>query len=406
MKILCVLSRYAYGKPERGENYDYVHFVPAFERLGHEVSFFDSGDRSLHGDFADLNMALLDRVARFRPDLIFCVLMHYEIWFETLDLIRQASPAVVVNWGTDDSWKFAQASRFFAEHVDLHVTTDRAAAETAPSRGLGNVFLSQWAASAATSLEPCSSQSCHYDVSFVGSMYGYRAEWIAALRASGIAVSCFGHGTENGVVSAAEIPEIFRASRISLNFSGSGQNPGGAGSLDQRQIKARTFEVPGAGGFLLTEVAPELEQYFAVGSEIAVFTSPGELVEKARHYLDHPGERDVIARAGHARVITEHTYERRISEILEKLRPLQAARKTQLWALSVDALAAAVEQHRHKGFAGRLRSLLIAAFSLVFGSERGPRAARRFSYELSWRLAGATTYRARGLPGRLFYAES
>jgi spore maturation protein CgeB len=50
--------------------------------------------------------------------------------------------------------------------------------------------------------------------------------------------------------------------------------------------------------------------------------------------------------------------------------------------------------------------LLIGCFSLVFGKGRGARAARRFVYELSWRLAGATTYRARGLPGRLFYAES
>ena len=69
MKILCVLSRYAYGKPERGENYDYVHFVAAFERMGHEVEFFDSGDRSLYGDFADLNVALLERVASLRPDV-------------------------------------------------------------------------------------------------------------------------------------------------------------------------------------------------------------------------------------------------------------------------------------------------------------------------------------------------
>jgi spore maturation protein CgeB len=406
MKILCVLSRYAYGKPERGENYDYVHFVPAFERLGHEVGFFDSGDRSLHGDFADLNLALLDRVASFRPDLIFCVLMHYEIWFETLDLIRAQSPAVVVNWGTDDSWKFAQASRFFAEHLDLHVTTDRATAEIAPARSLDNVLLSQWAASTTTSAEPFSSQSCRYDVSFVGSMYGYRAEWIAALRASGIAVSCFGHGTENGVVSAAEIPEIFRASRISLNFSGSGQNPGGVGRREQRQIKARTFEVPGAGGFLLTEAAPELERYFAIGSEIVAFASPTELVERARYYLANPDERDAIARAGHARTIAEHSYEQRISQILEKLHPLQAERRTRPWTLSAQALAASVAQHRRKGPAGWLRSLLTASFSLVFGKERGPRAARRFVYELSWRLAGAATYCACGLPGRLFYAES
>jgi spore maturation protein CgeB len=406
MKILCVLSRYAYGKPERGDNYDYVHFVGAFERMGHEVSFLDSGDRSLHADFADLNVALLDRVANWRPDVIFCVLMHYEIWFETLDLIRAQSPALVVNWGTDDSWKFMQASRFFAAHLDLHVTTDRMAAEAAPSRGLNNVFLSQWAASAATFAEPCSSADCRHDVTFVGSMYGYRAEWIAALRASGIAVSCFGHGTENGVVSAAEIPKIHRASQISLNFSGSGQNPGGAERLDGRQIKARSFEVPGAGGFLLTEIAPALERYFAIGREIAIFSSVGELVEQVRYYLDHPDERDAIARAGHARAMAEHSYEQRIAEILHKLSTLQARRPAEPWRLSVEALGAAVEQHRRKILGGWLRAFLIASFSLAFGKQRGPRVARRLAYELSWRLFGAATYGARGLPGRLFYAES
>ena len=44
-----------------------------------------------------------------------------------------------------------------------------------------------------------------------------------------------------------KIPEIMRQSVISLNFSNSRQG---------RQIKARTFEVPGAGGFLMTETAP------------------------------------------------------------------------------------------------------------------------------------------------------
>ena len=404
MKILCVLSRYAYGRPDRGENYDYVHFLPAFEGLGHEIDFFDSGDRSLYRDFADLNVALLDRVANWRPDVIFCVLMAYEIWFETLDLIRTKSPVVVVNWGTDDSWKFAQASRFFAGHVDLHVTTDRGAAEAAPSRGLHNVFLSQWATSAATAREPLASSSCRHDVSFVGSMYGYRAKWIAALRASGIKVSCFGHGTENGVVSAGEIPEIFRTSRISLNFSGAGQGTAGPG--DRRQIKARTFEVPGAGGFLLTEAAPGLDRYFSISREIATFETLSQLVEKVRYYLDRPDERDAIARAGHARTMAEHTYERRISEILEKVGPLLQAKRNQAWALSAEALAPLVKRHRSKSAAEWLRAVLVAIFSLSFGKIRGPRAARRFIYELSWRLFGARTYTANGLPGRLFYAES
>jgi spore maturation protein CgeB len=406
VKILCVLSRYAYGKPQRGENYDYVHFVPAFERMGHEVAFFDTGDRSRYVDFADLNIALLAHVADFRPDVIFCVLMHYEIWFETLELIRSKSPVLIVNWGTDDSWKFAQASRFFAEHVDLHVTTDLAAVEKARCLGLSNVFLSQWAGSGATLAEPSPSLSCRYDVSFVGSMYGYRAEWIAALRRNGIAVSCFGHGTENGVVDASEIPRIFRTSRISLNFSGSGQNATGAGRTGGRQIKARTFEVPCAGGFLLTETTPGLERYYVVDREVATFDSPDELVVKVRHFLDQPEVRDGIARAGHEKTATEHTYEKRFAKILLRLSSIDPGRATRPWALSPDALADAVRRHRSRGSIGWLRTSLLAAFTAVFGKQRGPRAARRLAYECSWRLVGEATYQASGLPGRLFYAES
>jgi spore maturation protein CgeB len=401
MKVLCVLSRYAYGKPERGENYDYVHFVPALQRLGHDVELFDSGDRSLYHDFADLNLALLRRAAAWQPDLIFCVLMHYEIWFETLDLIRANGPAVILNWGTDDSWKFAQASRFFSEHVDLHVTTDALAARAASSSGLGNVVLSQWAASSASFAEPCPSRSCHYDVSFVGNMYGYRAAWIEALRDSGVSVTCFGQDTENGVVDAASIPGIYRTSRISLNFSGAGYGRG-----HNRQIKARTFEVPGAGGFLLTEVAPDLERYFEPGTEIATFETPDQLLAKVRFYLDHPDQRDAIAQAGHRRTAADHSYEQRFSEILQELEPVRAGRQGRPWTLSLDALQGAVDRYRRRGLAERLRPLLVALFSALFGSERGPRAARRLIFELSWRLAGATTYCARGLPGRMFYAES
>ena len=405
MKVLCVLSRYAYGKPERGENYDYVHFLPTFERLGHEVRLFDSGDRSLYSDFAELNLALTARVAEWRPDIVICVLMHYEIWSETLDLIRNQSPAVVVNWGTDDSWKFAQASQFFAKHVDLHVTTDHAAAETAAERGLHNVILSQWAASASALGEPCPSSSCRYDVSFVGSMYGYRAKWIEALRENGVTVSCFGHKTENGVIDAGEVPRVYQASRISLNFSGQGQNQRDAKGPHGRQLKARTFEVPGAGGFLLTENAPGLERYFRINKEVATFESVTDLVSKVRHYLDHPDERDEIAVAGHERTIAEHTYDRRISEMLHKLEPLRINR-FHPWAIAPAALTSMVKQHRGNDSLLILRALLIAMFSPMFGRVRARRAARRFIFEVSWRLCGAVTYAARGLPGRLFYMES
>jgi spore maturation protein CgeB len=406
MRILCVLSKFAYGKPERGENYDYVHFLPALERMGHEIGFFDSGDRSLYNDFSELNAALLAHVDRFRPDVIFCVLMHYEIWIETLDLIRNNSPAAIVNWGTDDSWKFTQASRFFAAHVDLHVTTSRMAENRALSAGLANVMLSQWAASTGDLAEPRAANECRYEVSFVGNLYGYRRAWISGLRDSGIDVANFGHGSERGVIDAREIPAIYNSSLISINFSGAGDvSFKGVGSAG-RQIKARTFEVPGAGGFLLTEAAPDLEQYFVDGREISIFETPADLIAKVKYFRDNPSERDRIARAGHLRTREQHTYEKRFAEILARLQPVLDERRHRVWTTSAGDLAAPAAQHRTSRATGWLRQFLTVPFSLVFGKERGVRAARRFLYEASWRICGDATYRARGLPGRLFYAES
>lgn len=405
MKILCALSRFAYGKEERGENYDYVHFLPALRRMGHDVRFIDTGARDLHGDFGDLNLDFVKSVVEFQPDVIFCVLMHYEIWLETLDLVRAKTPAVLINWGTDDSWKFSQASRYFAQHVDLHVTTSSVAARAAKSEGLGNVMLSQWAAADDKLAAPTAARDCIHPVSFVGSQYGYRAEWLAELRRAGVEMVCFGHGSENGVVAADRIPEIFNKSMISLNFSGGTGNAPLVAS-DNRQIKARTFEVPGAGGFLLTERAPDLERYFTDGTDVATFASPSELIEKVRYYMAHSDERDRIAASGFVHTRDQHTYQKRFADIFDNVSDLLRTRSERAWSLSLSDLADAVKRHRKASVFGLLRSAFTQVLCLIFGSERGKRAARRIVYEISWRVCGASTYSARGLPGRLFYRES
>lgn len=164
--------------------------------------------------------------------------------------------------------------------------------------------------------------------------------------------------------------------------------------------------MPGAGGFLLTEAAPDLERYFTDGREIAVFETPADLIAKVNYFREHPAERDRIARAGHLRTREQHTYEKRFAEILARLQPVLDERRHRTWPISAGDLAASVAQHRTSCAIGWLRQFLTVPFSLLFGKERGVRAARRFLYEASWRICGDRTYRARGLPGRLFYAES
>ena len=84
--------------------------------------------------------------------------MNYEVWSETLDIIREHSPAVVVNWGTDDSWKYDQVSRFLIPHLDFHVTTDKNTVLRAVRDGFANVVPSQWAASRTQLLDTAAEQ--------------------------------------------------------------------------------------------------------------------------------------------------------------------------------------------------------------------------------------------------------
>jgi spore maturation protein CgeB len=353
-----------------------------------------------------MNEAFLSVLVRERPDLVFTVLMGYELWTETLDLVRSWG-IPIINWGTDDSWKYQQFSRFVAPHVDCYATTSIEAFEHARRQGLSSFALTQWAASDALLASPRPARDCTFAVSFVGAAYGNRRRWIESLRSAGVEVACFGHGWPDGPISAHEVTRVFRDSVISLNFGDSGVHLRGFLPYRSRQIKARVFEVPGAGGFLLTEPAPGLASHFTPGQELATFESESQLCERVRHFLAHPDERDRLAWLAHERVRREHCYTHRFAALFELVE--QGRRKprgVRLAGAAHDAIAPILKRH-HTGLGLRvLRGVLISPMRWLFGRQRGARAARRVLFELSWRLAGAHTYSAAGWPGRLFYRES
>jgi spore maturation protein CgeB len=268
---------------------------------------------------------------------------------------------------------------------------------------MNNFALSQWAASHDLLAEPLPSQRCKYSVTFVGSAYGNRRKWIDRLRVRGIRVECFGHGWPSGPVPAADLPRIYRESVVTLNFGDSALQLNGILPYRSRQLKARVFEVPGAGGCLLTEHAQNLEQYFRIGEEILVFSGADELAGHIQYLLAHPERRDAISRKGFDRVRDEHTYDKRFSELFDKVMSPPTSKSVR----SIDWVGFESAAARHSvGFGLRtLRRLLVGPARIMFGSRRGPRAARRLVFELSWRLLGERTYKAAGWPGRMFYRE-
>jgi spore maturation protein CgeB len=353
---------------------------------------FDNLDRNAYSGFAELNRDLLSKAFQYRPDIILFVLMHYEVWMETLDILKLELNAALIHWATDDSWKYRQFSRYLAPHFHIHATTYHGAVLASQRDGLRNVVQTQWAANASTLQEPLTAEQCRYPVTFIGTNYGNRAAWIEALRARGVEVTCFGHGWPGGAISAERIPEIMRNSVVSLNFGDSGVVWNGWIPSRSRQIKARIFEVPGAGGFLLTEPAEDLDRYFAIGQEIETFASLDELVSKIEYYLDHPSKRSEIATAGYLRVRHEHTYEERFKDLMKRAETIQQAVRSRTSTSRLGVLPgfeSLVRSHQSTLLLRLLRWVLLLPCIAIFGRRRGPRAARRILFELSWRLAGS-----------------
>ena len=393
MKILCVLGKYAYGDPARGVSPEYAAMLPALARLGHEVIHFESWQRSRYPDYKALNRELLGTVKAQMPSMMLVVQMNYEVWLETLTAIRALETVTTVCWNTDDSWKYREVSRFVGPYYDVMATTYESRISDYHRDGLYNVLPTQWAARQDALCQPLPAEKCLYPVSFVGYAHGNRRHMIDSVRRAGIEVACFGHGWGNGPVATGELERIVRESVVSLGFTN---------SKGENQVKARTFEVPGAGGFLLTERAAGIEKYYRSGKEIAVFSGKKELISQIRYYLTHPEERDAMAWAGYRRTCREHTYDSRMRELLAKSELLCQDRESETLPSGSAALDDAFRKCRVTLPLKVTRYLLVSLCRMIWGKKRGPRAARRLLFEFSWRFLGSRTFSAAGLPGRLF----
>jgi spore maturation protein CgeB len=82
----------------------------------------------------------------------------------------------------------------------------------------------------------------------------------------------------------------------------------------------RTFEAPGAGGFLLSTRSGGASDLFPEGDAGAYFSDVNECLEKIEYYLTHSVERRSIAAQAHRRVKERHTYANRAAELIELIR--------------------------------------------------------------------------------------
>ncbi|WP_320172025.1 glycosyltransferase [Maridesulfovibrio sp.] len=112
-----------------------------------------------------------------------------------------------------------------------------------------------------------------------------------------------------------DLPRFYPCSKI--NFNCTSQQMKGA-------VNQRVFDVPACNGFLLTDHRYQVENLFEPGREIAIYSTRDEIPELIERYLGDREARERIIKAARKRILAEHTYDCRITKLVECMRQVYA----------------------------------------------------------------------------------
>ena len=117
----------------------------------------------------------------------------------------------------------------------------------------------------------------------------------------------------------SELPRFYACPAI--NFNCTSKQMKGA-------VNQRVFDVPAAGGFVLTDWRDQMANLFDP-EEMACYHTPDEALELARHFLAHPRERHHIITAARKRVLACHTWQQRLQTMLTHMRDIYGTPRAQ-----------------------------------------------------------------------------
>lgn len=181
-------------------------------------------------------------------------------------------------------------------------------------------------------LDKLSSVAQSHDVSFVGGFapsHPDRIHWLEKILKK-VDVDIFGYGAEKteahslvrtyhrGPAWGLNMYEVLRRSRLSLNRHAHIDIDGKVTTNFANNM--RLYEATGVETCLITELRDNLSDMFVPDDEVITYSSDEECIEKIHYYLKEDKKRLAIAAAGYRRTIKEHTYLRRMGELLDMIK--------------------------------------------------------------------------------------
>jgi spore maturation protein CgeB len=271
------------------------------------------------------NANLLEKARQFQPDIIWLVGDNTVVHADTLAQIKaEINCKILYLCGTSPIIFSHKIERDAARVIDLVVANDY-------YHGI------QWREMGAKAMVclPASSMDAdfHYprelsaeekqeysvDVSFVGTLvpdnlYRERVEALEALRDFNLGIWSVHDVPESlrpyyrGRALGETMMKVLSAGKITINTHGDFMRYGG---------NMRLFEAAGAEAFQIVDNRVGIHEWFTDTEHLITYHDMNDLREKVVYYLEHPEERQRIAKAARQHALEHHSYDKRLIRLLE-----------------------------------------------------------------------------------------
>ena len=332
--------------PMWGGSLPIAHYIErAFSRLGHRTLYVDNAAAwGLYTEVTQgiktkvaaaqlgniltnfLNEWSYARVAEFVPDI--CLVMA-QAPVNTHFPVRLAKEGVVSAFWYVENWRHLPYWQEIARHYDyfFHIQPgqfDEMLRQAGCARSAAVLTGCDPEVHRPVVLTPEEQQEFGCDISFAGAGYYNRLNVLSGLTDYDFKLwgvgwdkrELYAHWQRQDQRFDEEVyRKIVAGSKVNINLHSSTTQEGVDPGCDANN--PRVFEIAACGGFQLCDPCSGLKQLFDLEAELPSYRTLAELRSRIDYFLEHESERREIAQRARARVLKDHTYERRAQQMLD-----------------------------------------------------------------------------------------
>jgi spore maturation protein CgeB len=273
-----------------------------------------------------------DLSAEHQPDLVLAlngvVLPENQVY-----AIRNKGIKTAI-WFTDDPY-YTDWTMNIAPRYDYVFTLEVNCVSFYKELGCDHVYYLPFAMNPKFFYPKATDASYRTDIAFIGTAYWNRVKVIDQLASflakKNLLISGWwwnrlnnysllkGHIRLDDWLTTAETASYYNGARMVINLHRSSDDESinhNGRKIPANSINPRTFEINACNTLQLIDSRNELTKFYVPNQEIVVYASPEQLQDRISYYLKHEEERREIAFRGFVRTMNDHTYRKRLNEML------------------------------------------------------------------------------------------